>query len=258
MEDPIKPTDPTHAPHALPQGQASNPDPNVWVIHVRKLHVAFILVAMLSFLGGYFVHSLTTVVPKEAVARAESEGLTQVQRLAVEVDDDPFLGPAEAPVTIVEFSDFQCPFCQRFREQTLDQLLTAYEGKVRFVYRDYPISSIHPHAQKAAEAAQCAHEQGKFWAMHDRLMAEQSAWASASNVPATFQSYADELKLNVEQFSNCLSSGQFAAEVQKDYQHGQSYGVRGTPTFFINGRIVAGAVPFSTFKAIIEEELASR
>jgi protein-disulfide isomerase len=167
-------------------------------------------------------------------------------------DDDPFLGSPDAPVVIVEFSDFQCPFCGRLYQNALPQIKEQYikTGKVKFVYRDFPLSSIHNMAQKAAEASECADEQGQFWAYHDLLFERQQS-LSVEN----FKTWAGELGLNTSQFDECLDSGKYVDEVQKDFRDGQIAGVTGTPGTFINGRLVPGAVPFSTFEAIIEEEL---
>jgi protein-disulfide isomerase len=168
----------------------------------------------------------------------------------VETDGDPQLGPDNAKVTIVEFSDFQCPFCRQFRDNTFDALIDKYGDDIRIVYRDYPLSSLHPEAQKAAEAAECANEQGKFWEMHD-LLYEKQDQLSADLYP----DLADQLGLDTQQFEECLTSGQYADEVSADLQAGTSYGVSGTPTFFVNGWILVGAQPTSQFETLIDQEL---
>jgi len=170
----------------------------------------------------------------------------------VSVDDDPVKGDANAKVTIIEFSDFQCPFCKRFYTQTLPQIQKEYidTGKAKLVYRDYPLS-FHPEAQKSAEAAECADDQGKFWEFHDKIFDNQ---ASLSN--ANYKAWAQELGLDTAQFNDCLDSGKYTSEVQKDFQEGQAAGVRGTPSFFINGVYVRGAQPWEVFKDIIDAELA--
>jgi len=175
--------------------------------------------------------------------------------------DDIFLGPADAPVTIIEFSDFQCPFCKRFRDQTLDQILSSYEGKVRFVYRDFPISSIHEWAQKAAEAGECADEQGQFWPYHDLIFANQTALnqqleaEGLNGAVGTFKDYAGQLGLDTSAFNDCLDSGKYAQEIQKDYNDGVAAGVTGTPGFFINGQELIGAQPFAAFQQAIDAAL---
>lgn len=167
-------------------------------------------------------------------------------------DDDPSIGPASAPVTIIEFSDFQCPFCKMFYDQqTLDQILRAYPDQIRFVYRDFPVSSLHPEAQAAAEAAQCANEQGKFWQYHDALFQNQDKLSSAF-----YFDLGDQLGLDHQAFVNCLRQGRYTSEVAKDFGDGVNAGVTGTPTFFINGHMLEGAHPFDDFKQLIEAELA--
>lgn len=171
----------------------------------------------------------------------------------VSIDDDPMKGDKNAKVTIVEFSDFQCPFCEKFYSETLPSLLKEYvdTGKVRLVYRDFPLSSIHPYAQKAAEASECADEQGKFWEYHNKLFENQAALDVTS-----LKKYAADLKLNTATFNDCLDSGKMMGEVTKDAADAQAAGVSGTPGFFINGRFLGGAYPFESFKTIIDEELA--
>jgi protein-disulfide isomerase len=175
--------------------------------------------------------------------------LMEAPRTQVAVDDDPVKGPASAPVTIVEFSDFQCPFCGKV-EATVKQVLDNYKDKVRFVYRDFPLS-IHPYAPKAAEAGECAHEQGKFWEFHDALYADQSK-LSIPDLEAT----AARLGMNADAFKKCLDSGKYAAEVQKDMDDAQKAGVNSTPSFFINGIAVVGAQQYQAFADVIDRELA--
>ena len=173
--------------------------------------------------------------------------------IEVSVDDDPVKGEENAPITIVEFSDFQCPFCERFFKETLPQIEKEYieTGKVKLVYRDFPLREIHSDAQKAAEAAECADEQGKFWEYHNMLFENQEALKIAD-----LKEYAVTLKLDTQEFNNCLDKSEKAEEVNADSKEGESYGVTGTPAFFINGILVSGARPFEDFQAIIEEELS--
>ena len=177
----------------------------------------------------------------------------------VSADDDAALGDPDAPVTIIEFSDFQCPFCRKFYRETLPQIKKDYllTGKARFVYRDFPLVQIHPGATPAAEGAECAEEQGKFWEMHDAIFDEQEKQGSG-----TIQFTADDVKkwaakigLNTSKFNQCLDSGKYRQEVEKDLADGSAAGVNGTPATFINGRLVSGAQPFAAFKVIIDEEL---
>ena len=160
----------------------------------------------------------------------------------------PTKGPATAPVTIVEFSDFQCPFCGRLTP-TLKQVEQKYGDKVRLVFRQYPLP-FHQYAQKAAEASLCAADQGKFWEMHDALFANQQALAVEQ-----LKAKAAELGLNAEQFNSCLDSGKTAAAIQADMKEGSSVGVNGTPAMFINGRFINGAVPLEQITSVIDDEL---
>ena len=163
--------------------------------------------------------------------------------------DDPALGAPTAPVTVIEFSDFQCPFCQRVMP-TLKRLHDAYGDRVRIVWKDFPLTSIHPEAFKAAEAGQCAREQGKFWEYHDRLFANQQALQ-----PEFLKKYAVELGLDAAKFNACLDTAKYAERVQEQMGVGNALGVSSTPSVFINGRLVSGAHPYETFAAIIDEEL---
>jgi protein-disulfide isomerase len=158
-------------------------------------------------------------------------------------------GGANAPVTIISFSDYECPFCKR-AEGTVEQVLTTYGEKVRFVHRDFPLS-FHEHAQQAAEAARCAEAQGKFWEYHRKLFASQDLTAAA------LKKMAGEVGLDQKKFDECLDKQQFKDAVAKDTADGTNVGVTGTPAFFINGRMLSGAQPFEKFKAIIDEELAA-
>ena len=160
-----------------------------------------------------------------------------------------FFGPEDAKVTIIEFSDFECPFCGKVAP-TVKQLKEEYSDRVRFVYKHFPLPS-HSTAPKAAEAAECAGDQGKFWEMHDKMFANQKTL-----FPNSLKSYAKEIGLNETAFSNCLDSGVMASRIQSDQQEGNSFGVRATPTFFINNRKIEGAQPLSEFERIIESELA--
>lgn len=163
----------------------------------------------------------------------------------------PARGPENAPVTIVEFSDFQCPFCSR-AVGTVEEVMKAYPDKVRLVFRQFPLE-FHKQAPKAAEAALCANDQGKFWQMHDKLFGNQKAL----EVPA-LKGYAKELGLDTAKFDKCLDSGEKAAVVKADQADGQKLGVNGTPAFFINGILLSGAQPFDEFKSIIDDELKGK
>jgi len=165
------------------------------------------------------------------------------------VDHDPVRGDQAAPITIIEFSDYQCPFCGKVTP-TLERVRQAYGAKVRIVFKDFPLDS-HPLAPKAAEAAHCAGDQGKYWEMHDHMFANQRAL----DVPS-LKATAQTLGLDAAQFGQCLDSGKWAAAVKEDQQLGLKLGVNSTPSLYINGRSLVGAQPFEAFKTIIDEELA--
>jgi protein-disulfide isomerase len=178
----------------------------------------------------------------------------------VRVTGRPGLGRPDAPVTIVEFSDYQCPFCKRFFDQTLPEVKKRYidTGKVRYVFRDMPLP-IHPQAPKAAEAAHCAGEQDRYWAMHDALFRNQGDLSVHA-----LKRYATGLALDSEKFTECLDSGRWAGEVEKEQQAASEAGVRGTPSFVIgpstsgdtiSGRLLVGAQPFAAFQVLIESQL---
>jgi protein-disulfide isomerase len=182
-------------------------------------------------------------------AKADVHVLLEPPRLTLTIGDEPVRGPADAPITIVEFSDFQCPFCSR-ATATLKKLDAAYPGKIRVVYRDFPLVQIHPNAARAAEAAACANEQGKFWPMHDAMFEHQDKLAEAD-----LKQSAAALGLDATAFNQCLESGRHTAQWQKDTAEGEAYGVSSTPAFFINGRLIVGAQPYESFARILDEEL---
>jgi protein-disulfide isomerase len=171
-------------------------------------------------------------------------------------------GDKNAKVTMIEFSDYQCPFCKRNTDQTMPALIREYvdSGKMRYAFRDFPSAGLHPNATKAAQAARCAGDQGKYWQMHDRLFANQQE-LQAEKLPA----HAEAIGLNVAKFRECLDQGRYAAAVQKDVEQAQQLGVSGTPTIVLglsddkqvkNGVIIRGAQPLGTFTAEIDKLLA--
>jgi protein-disulfide isomerase len=172
-----------------------------------------------------------------------------VFRADVAVNGAPFKGTERAPVTIVKFEDFQCPYCKTV-QLTYQELLKRYNGKVRLVHKDLPLDAIHPQARQAAEAARCAGDQGKFWEYHD-ILYTNSPKAGIDEL----KSYAKEVGLNSASFDQCFTSGKYKGLVQKDLAEGAQLGLTGTPTFFINGREMSGAQPVEAFATIIDEEL---
>jgi protein-disulfide isomerase len=176
---------------------------------------------------------------------------TEPPILTVSVDDDPSIGPVDAPITIVEFSDFQCPYCQK-SVGILKELRHLYGEKIRMVYRDYP-GPNHPYASQAAEAAQCAGEQRKYWEYHDILFDRQTPGKGWD-----FPALATELGLQPDTFATCLNTGRYREEVAKDLQDGFTLGITSTPTFFINGRPLVGANPLAEFQAVIDRLLTQQ
>jgi len=193
--------------------------------------------------GGTYVGQMTI----EKIS--EYSGCSIQPRVSVSADDDPSIGPADVNIIIIEFGDYQCPYCKSV-DSTVKQILEKYSNNVRFVYRDFPLTEIHQYAQKAAEASECADEQGKFWDYHDKLFENQQTLDTAS-----LKQYAKNIGLNTANFDNCLDTGRMSAEVQKDLTDGKGYGVSGTPTFFINGIELAGTPGISAFEQIINNEL---
>ena len=179
---------------------------------------------------------------------AAVQPIATAQNFAI-TKSDHVRGNFNAPITLVEYSDFECPFCEKIYP-TFKKILNDYPDQVRLVYKHFPLG-FHPNAQKAAEASECANEQGKFWEYHDLIFEKQSGGLSLIN----FKQWAGDLGLNTKKFNNCLDSSKYAQKVQTDATDGQSRGVNGTPATFVNGQLVSGAVPYESFKPIIDQLL---
>lgn len=243
------PTHKTHAHKAAPP--AGNDSLKNAAIVVLSLAIVAILIW--SFTGN---DNGATPVDKKGSATSGTQVTaaggqvmdeTTLAAMTALADDDPFMGAEDAPVVMVEFSDFQCPYCARFWKDTLPEIKEKFveTGVVKFVYRDLALS-FHADAQKAAEAAQCAYEQGSFWEYHDVLFANMNALDVNS-----LKKYAADLGLDVAQFDECLTSGKYADEVRQDGQDANANGLTGTPAFIINGQKVSGAQPYDKFEQII-------
>jgi protein-disulfide isomerase len=223
-------------------------------LYLLKLDVAGQQVETYATTDGklLFTGALELDSPPPAPAPAPSQQSGSEVDMEALMDDDAVEGDPDAPVTIVEFSDYECPFCARFYSQTLGQIREEYveTGKVKIVFRDYPLP-FHSQAQKAAEAAECAGEQDKYYEMHDKLFED-----GVTGGVKAFKRYAEDIGLDTAEFDECLDSGRMAAEVQKDMAEGSAAGVQGTPAFFVNGQFISGAQPFSAFKSAIDAELA--
>ncbi|MEP7133471.1 MAG: thioredoxin domain-containing protein [Chloroflexota bacterium] len=225
----------------------------------------YAVVSVLTFFAGILVGYVvwgTDLLPqlgKSSKTAAQANGpiveapvTAEPQFTRYDVPSDGFyaLGPADAPITIIEFSDYQCPFCKRWHAEVYDQLLAAYPGKIKFVYRNLPLTSIHPDAQGAAEAALCAGDQNVYWQYHDKLLSGETLGTSV------YTQYAQELSLDLTAFNDCISTQKFKEAIQKDSDFALNLGVRSTPTFFINGLAIVGAQPLDVFKQVIDKELA--
>lgn len=202
-----------------------------------------------------------------ASAQAEQEQAAQPRPTMAPADvplrDAPIMGDPDAPVTIVEYSDYQCPFCARHFQETMPQLVKTYvdTGKARYVFKDFPLTSIHPEAPVAHEAARCAREIGgdeAYWDMHDRLFESQEKWAGNPQHAALFKTFAADLGLDSAVFDECLVSGRYASAIQADVQEGAGFGVTGTPAFYINGQPLSGAQPYGVFVQVIDALLAEQ
>lgn len=227
-----------------------NPDDNK--ITFNRNHFFSVLVAFafgVGVLTGFFIwgYNQTAETANQPTGQAQEPSYV---RYDVATEGYPSLGPDDAPITIVEFSDFQCPFCKRFHEETYQSLLDAYPGQIRFVYRNLPLTSIHPDAMSAAVASLCANEQNVYWDYHDKLFSSDVLGRE------TYVQYATDLNLNTDEFNSCLDSGKFDDFIAQDMDFAFNLGVQSTPTFFINGLAIVGAQPLDSFQNLIDKELA--
>ena len=209
---------------------------------------------VLTFAAGVFLGCLiwgtgsTGSVQTAAIDTPTEE--PGIVRYDIPIDGSPSIGPEDAPVVIVEFSDYQCPFCQKWHNEVYDSLLAAYPGKIKFVYRNLPLTSIHPDAFSAAEAALCAGDQNAYWEFHDKLFNGKTLGSKV------YLQYAEELDLDIVSFESCITNHKYKDVVQADSEFAVDLGVRSTPTFFINGIAVVGAQPLHVFKELIDKEPA--
>jgi len=241
----------------------------------RATHFYAVLVVLAFAVGiliGYMAWGRTPAAPivvtqvaGPPAAPAATPTQEQIQ-YSIPVEGFPSLGPEDAPITIVEFSDYQCPYCTRWHEEVYQQLLDAYPGQIRFVYRNYPLG-FHQNAMLSAQAALCAGDQDQYWAYHDKLFEEKAEINNAEGRTLEISTYVDfaaQLSLDTAAFESCLSSAKYEQMVNDDVtfaanlptENGET-AVGGTPTFFINGRRLVGAYPFTFFKQVIDEQLAA-
>ncbi|MEX2144127.1 MAG: thioredoxin domain-containing protein [Anaerolineales bacterium] len=231
--------------------KATPPEEESIQFRIKRHHLNAILGLAIGLLLGYLIWGYE----QPQAAAPASDVAAQIENLPrheVTINsDDPVLGPEDAPITIVEFADFECPYCQRYALETHPRLLADFGDQVRFVFKDFPISSIHPNAYPAALAGQCALEQGVFWEYHDLLFSGRLGLERDA-----FLGYATELGLELGEFTVCLDEERYGDAVRADYNEAAGLGISSTPTFLINGIAVVGAQPYSVFAQIIEVELS--
>lgn len=244
-----------------PKTQASTPT-QAETIPPSRIMLNYALIAAV-FLGvGFFLglnlssdsldEATVRDIVEQAVAGIDVGGSGSGIDMDVMVDDDPYLGPEDAPIVIVEFSAYACPYCSRHFNTTLEPLLENYGDYIRYVFRDFP--TINPNiSQPAALAAGCAHEQGKFWEYHELLFANQSQLGMAF-----YNQAAADVGLDMEQFTACFDENRYADEIENDFFDGMINGITGTPSFYINGEFFSGAQPYEFFERIIQRELRAR
>lgn len=226
----------------------------------KRLALKIIPLIVITLLAGYAFGNFFPIITDSL----SSDLPITPSRVQISLDDDPMLGELNAPVVLIEFIDFQCPFCRRFYTETLGELKEEYinTGKVLFVLKDFPIESIHGAAQKASEAVECAKDQNLWSEMHDKIFEEQNKMGSGTIqfTVEEIKDWASEIGLDSDTFNNCLDSGKYEQEVQQDFANGVTLGITGTPYFFIGTQelgyiTIVGAQPFSVFKQLIDSEL---
>ena len=238
----------------VPAGEVSDADATAFFT-ANQARFNRPLEQMLPQIKNYLGNQKRAQLRNDFVAGLRAKHATRIllepERAEVADPHSPSRGPADAPVTIVEFSDFQCPYCARVLP-TIDQAREVYGDKLRVVFRQFPLN-IHPQAQKAAEASLCANDQGKFWELHDAMFSDQRALAVEQ-----LKSKAATIGIAAAEFDVCLDSGKYAPKVAEDLKVGSAAGVSGTPAMFVNGRFVSGAVPFEQLARLIDDELARK
>jgi protein-disulfide isomerase len=244
----------------IPEEPVLNYEPEDVVVFKRShfYSVVTVLAFAVGVLVGYVAWGLgdadgvpqTTARVAGPIAEAPVTAEPQFTRYDIPSEGFPSIGPNDAPITIVEFSDYQCPYCRRWHEQVYEPLLAAYPGKIKFVYRHLPLTSIHPDAFAAAQAAMCAGEQDAYWQYHEKLFSSDALGNSI------YTQYAQDLSLNLNNFESCMTQEKYKGQIESDSDFAVNLGVRSTPTFFINGLAVVGAQPLDVFKQVIDKELA--
>lgn len=225
--------------------------------------VGLILIGVLAgyIVGRFELTSLSfeinnNIQPENKNQQTEQAHNAKQDDATISTDDDPALGNEDAPITIINFSDYQCSFCKKFYQDIFPQLNEDYiqEGTVRYVFRDFPLS-IHPKAQYAHYAAECAKDQQAYWEMHNILFEKQEQWVESENIMEELGSYAQELNFNTKVFNECMSSEKHRDEIAKDRQDALIYGFKGTPTLVVNGTILRGITSYEKLQEVIEKTL---
>jgi protein-disulfide isomerase len=246
--------DPIEADEPLDQQPDIEPETAEETFTFKRSHF-YALMTVFAFaagiLLGYVVWGMNSASqPSGPIAGAPVTAEPKFVRYDVPSDGFPFIGPKDAPITIIEFSDYQCPFCRRWHDEVYEPLLAAYPGQIKLVYRNLPLTSIHPDAFSASEAAMCAGEQDAYWPYHEKLFQGESLGS------AIYAQYAKELSLDMTSFETCMTKHTYQEEIQADSDFAIQLGVSSTPTFFINGLAIVGAQPLNVFQQIIDKELA--
>mgnify|MGYP001082684541 CR=1 FL=1 len=261
-------------------GFENAPKINEKIVKKSTFNVLIITIILITGIAAFFVGSYVSNFNSDKISQEELENAIAklelkilekqlptnqpVLPLKISSENNPVIGNPDAPITIIEFSDFQCPFCAKFHMQTLPTIMDEYinKGIVKLVFRDFPIQNIHPNAVPASIAAECANEQGEFEQMYHMLFEKQKEWSNLETAYAitAFNQYASELQLNEEKFDSCIKNVKYIEEVQKDLNEGRTYGVTGTPGFFIGNEKIGfvelkGAQPFESFKKVINSQL---
>jgi len=260
----MEPNEPKNSDEPVISDPAPDRESDAKYIRLRRSHIylALIPVALLvGFAGGYLVWGrevASAPVPTSAPVSAPDPGSEaaastgQVTRIEVDAGGDPSIGPVDAPVTIVEFSDFTCPYCQQWHLEVFQSVLDRYPDQIRFVYKDFPVVGGGRAGFLGAQAAHCAEEQGAYWDFHNSLFSGAYVIDSAG-----VDQVAADLGLDLDPFKECMVEGRYAEEVRDDFNYGVSLGVTSTPSFFINGIPLIGAQPLENFAQIIDSELGN-
>ncbi len=236
----------------MPRMNDTNLSPDT--VTFKRSHFYSVLVVLafaVGILTGYIAWGRDGGTGQTAAAPTPTAQVAR--RYDIPTDGFYSIGPEDAVITLVEFSDYQCPYCQKWHSQVYKQLMAAYPGRIRLVYRNLPLTQIHPQAMNAAEAAMCAGDQNAYWQFHDKLF-ENSATLNDD----LYTRLASDIGLDVSTFESCLTSHKHKADIEADMQFAINLGVQSTPTFFINGLAVVGAQPLNVFQQVIDDELAGK